>query len=162
MKSGSIQHNFVAANVYRALYGFVTARKLGCVFTGGLIYILHYDPETGIRLNQTPDGSFLRQERLHKDLDLSQPFTGAPDLAIEVISLDDMVAEVFDRIGQYLTYGTEQAWVLFPAQGELHQYVRGEGTIHVFKDSDTLPGGTLLPGLSLFVGDLFELPGFRG
>lgn len=162
MKSGSIQHNLVAANVYRALYGFVTPCKLGCVFGSGLVCILHYDPETGNRLTQTPDGSFIRKERMLRDLDLSQPFSGAPDLAVEVISPDDMVADVFDRIGQYLKYGTEQAWVLFPVQGELHQYVRGEGTIHVLKDSDTLTGGPLLPGLSLFVGDLFELPGFRG
>src|SRR5262245_59520642 len=156
-----VLHNIVAGNAYIALKPFVDTDKLGYVFTDNLIYVLHEVPETGVRNTRVPDGSFVRKGRFPKDFDLSLPFPGAPDLAIEVMSPNDTADELMDRIKDCFKYGTEQVWVMYPKQRELHQHVRGETVIHVYGAEDTITAESLLPGFTLVVGELFTVPDFN-
>jgi Uma2 family endonuclease len=153
-----VLHNIVAGNAYLALKPFVDTNKLGYVFTDNLIYILHHDPETGVRHMRVPDGSFVRKGRFPKDFDLSLPFPGAPDLTIEVMSPGDTADELMSRIRDYFKYGTEHVWVMYPKQRELHQHVRDETVIRVYGAEDTITAESLLPGFSLVVGELFVVP----
>jgi Uma2 family endonuclease len=153
-----VLHNIVAGNAYSVLRPFVHNNKLGYVFTDNLIYVLHHDPETGVRNMRVPDGSFVRKGRLPKDFDLSLPFPGAPYLAIEVMSPSDTADELMSRIRDYFQYGTEQVWVMYPKQRELHQHVRGETVIRVYGAEDILTAESLLPGFALVVGELFVVP----
>lgn len=151
-------HVIIAGNVYRILYAFAVANKLGYGCGDSLIFILHRDPKTGVRKTRVPDGSFIRKGRIPKDFDLSQPFPGAPDLAIEVMSPDDTATDVLARIRDYFAHGSEQVWVLYPEQSELHQYVRGEATSHIFTSTDTITMESLLPGFTATVRDFFAMP----
>jgi Uma2 family endonuclease len=158
MSPVGFRHVIVAGNAYRVLYDFATPQKLGYVCTDNLIYILHVDPETGIRKTRIPDASFIRKGRLPKDFDLGLPFPGAPDLAVEVMSPDDSAPELLAKIRHYFAYGTEQVWVLYPDQRELHQHIRGVNQIRIYGENDTLRAESLFPGLEIKIKDLFALP----
>jgi Uma2 family endonuclease len=158
MSPVGVRHAMVAGNAYDVLKPHVTANKLGYIFMDGLIYVLHVDPVTGIRKARIPDTSFVRKGRLPKDFDLSRPFPGAPDLAIEVVSPEETADELLAKIRDYFAYGTEQVWVLYPNQIELHQHIQGEKGSHVYTEGDTIDGGSLLPGLTIAVKDLFTIP----
>ncbi|MBI5666455.1 MAG: Uma2 family endonuclease [Chloroflexi bacterium] len=148
----------IGGTAHRVLYDIVTRNRLGYVCTDNLMCVLHVDPVTGVRTMRAPDVCFIRKGRLPKDFDLSQPFPGAPDLAAEVVSPGETADDLLGKIRDYFAYGTEQVWVLYPMQRELHQHIRGEKVARHYTEDDILTAETLLPGLSLRVGDLFALP----
>src|SRR5438105_13544496 len=96
-----VLHVIIAGNVYRVLYAFVTEHKLGYVCMDSLIFVLLRNPEGKIIKSRIPDTSFVRKGRLPKDFDLSRPFPGAPDLAIEVMSPDDSAEDLLAKIRDY-------------------------------------------------------------
>jgi len=148
----------IAGNVYRALYDFATQHRLGYVCGDSLVYILEQDEEQGLRQVRIPDASFIRKGRLPKDFNLSDPFPGAPDLAIEVMSPDDSATDVLAKIRTYFGAGTEQVWVLYPEQQEVHQYIHHETQVRIYTGSDAIDANALFPGLTLIAQDLFILP----
>ena len=152
-----ILHGIIAGNVYDVLHRFAALHKLGHVFTSGLTFVL-LRSNTGIHDTRMPDGSFIRAGRLTRDTDLDLPFPGAPDLAIEVMAPNNTADQLLARIRDYFIYGTEQVWVLYPEQRELHQHVRGELVIHVYTATEMFNAEPLFPGLSLSIADLFALP----
>jgi Uma2 family endonuclease len=158
MPPASILHVLVMSTAYEILKAFATLHRLGFVFPDNLLYVLHEDPETGVRETRSPDISFVRRGRITKTTDLTRPFFGAPDLAVEVVSPGESADNLLGKIRDYFAYGTEQVWVLYPVQRELHQHLRGEKGARHYTEDDVLTAETLFPGLSLRIGDLFVLP----
>lgn len=152
-----VRHADITANVYDTLKPFARDQKLGTVRMDGLIFVLHEDREQGIRTTRIPDVSFVRKGRLPKGFDRSRPFPGAPNLAVEVVSPDEGADELLAKIRDYFAYGTQEVWVLYPVEKDLHQYIRGEKSSHIFTQDDTF-SSVLFPGLAIQVGSLFVLP----
>lgn len=152
-----VLHSDIAGNTYDTLKPFARANKLGEVRMDSLIFVLHVDAERGIRKTRIPDVSFVRRGRLPKGFDRSRPFPGAPDLAVEVVSPDEGADELLGKIRDYFAYGTDEVWVLYSEQQELHQYIRGEKASHIFTAEDTFTS-VLFPGLDIKIADLFILP----
>lgn len=79
----------------------------------------------------------------------------APDLAVEVVSPNDMYTRVEDKVEEYLQAGVRLVWVLNPANR----------TVRIFKESiegstqagpnDELTGGDVLPDFRCRIADLF-------
>jgi Uma2 family endonuclease len=157
MQPVGVQHSDIAGNTYDILKPFARANKLGEVRMDSLIFVLHADPEEGIRKTRIPDVSFVRRGRLPKNFDRSRPFPGAPDLAVEVVSPDEGADELLAKIRDYFAYGTDEVWVLYSEQQELHQYMRGEKGIRIFAAEDHFTS-VLFPGLSIKIADLFLIP----
>ncbi len=157
MQPVGVQHSDIAGNTYDILKPFASTHKLGVVRMDSLIFVLHVDKEEGIRKTRIPDVSFVRRGRLSKDFDRSRPFPGAPDLAVKVVSPDESAGEVLAKIRDYFAYGTDEIWVLYSEQKELHQYIRGEKGSHIFTAEDDF-ASVLFPGLSIKIADLFLIP----
>lgn len=157
MQPVGVQHSDIAGNTYDILKPFARVNKLGEVRMDSLIFVLHIDPEGGIRKTRIPDVSFVRRGRLPKDFDRSRPFPGAPDLAVEVVSPDEGADELLAKIRDYFAYGTDEVWVLYSEQQELHQYIRGDKGIHIFTAEDNFTS-VLFPNLTIKVADLFLIP----
>jgi Uma2 family endonuclease len=151
-------HVMVAGNVYRALYEFATAHKLGYVCGDSLIYVLEQDEERGIRRTRIPDASFIRKERMPETFNLSDPFPGAPDLAVEVMSPDDSATDLLAKIRAYFRAGTEQVWVFYPEHEEIHQYFRDQPEARLYRGDERIEADTLFSGLRLIARDMFVLP----
>lgn len=152
-------HGLIAGNVYDVLKPFVLKHKLGYVQADGVIYVLATDDQ-GIRSALVPDVSFVRKERLLPNYDLSRPFPGAPDLAVEVISPQEAASDILAKVDRYLDAGTQQVWVMYPERRDLHQYTR-RGTknqVQIYTDDDLIDVKHLFPGLEISPVTLFALP----
>jgi Uma2 family endonuclease len=157
MSPVGVQHSDICGNVYDVLKPFARANQLDEVRMDGLIFVLQADSEKGIRKTRIPDISFVRKGRLPKDFDRSRPFPGAPDLAVEVVSPDESADDLLAKIRDYFTYGTEEVWVLYGGQKELHRFIRGENGSHIYTEADVL-SSPVFPGLSVRIADLFAQP----
>lgn len=158
MSPNGVEHQILAANIQRALDAYVVQHSLGYVFADGLLYLLDATAK-GVKGAQVPDVSFVRKGRFPADFNLRRPFPGAPDLAVEVVSPGDDVAVLLYRVRRYLAFGTEQVWVVYPEPGELHQYLRDDPRVLTWQRGETLDAGALLPGFTLPLDAVFQLPG---
>lgn len=146
----SFESVWIATLLSLKLNEFVLPRGLGFVAGDGLGYQC-FDESDKIR---RPDVSFVRAGRLS----LSQFESGhcqiAPDLAVEVVSPNDLFSDVERKANEYLTAGVKLVWVLNPETQTILVY-RPDGTMAHLSAKDDLDGETVLPGFQCPVRSLF-------
>lgn len=154
--SPGFMHALVIKRLYDLLNPVVERQRLGYVFGDGLSYFL--DAETlSVRDSRIPDVSFIRAGRIPPDYDLSRPFPGAPDLAVEVVSPTEPGAELDAKVDDLLHYGAAQVWVIYPERRSLLQLFP-DGRARRYTSDDVIDTEALFPGLTLRLSDLFVLP----
>ena len=140
------RHNMIRDNIVAALRDFVQQHALGRVFA-----------ETGYQLSpdtvRIPDVSFVPAERM-RGVDLDRRIQGAPALAVEVVSPNDLAEDLRLKVEQYLAAGSKSVWVIYPKSRELHIF-RPNG-LSVLRNTDTVLEEDVLPGFSLSLSGLFE------
>lgn len=146
----------VAGNIYTALRPYVEAQNLGRVLPGGLYYVL-WKANTNISMARIPDVSFLRHEKLTV-FDTTLPYPGAPDFAVECVTVTEADMVTLEKVRDYLNAGTEEVWIAYLGLKEIHRYCRDEPrVIRAYWGDDRIDGGSLFPGLELRARDLFEV-----
>ena len=101
------------------------------------------------------DVSFIRYERYSLEQLSEDGFTFiAPDLAVEVVSPNDLVGELDEKIDEYLRAGVRLVWVVRPAARAV-QVFRGARSESWLWATDELSGEDVLPGFRCKVDDLF-------
>ena len=149
-------HVIVISNIYDLIKPFVKHHELGLFLTDGLAYLLDETAE-GLKGSRVPDVSFIRQEAIVRDWDVDRPYPGHPTLAIEVVSPSEGADDILAKVDDFLEYGTEQVWVVYPGQQELHQYFN-DGRLRRYRDDALIDAAALFPGLTIRLSDLFVLP----
>jgi Uma2 family endonuclease len=82
-------------------------------------------------------------------------FPGAPDLAVEVLSLNHTRKEINERLKDFFSSGTRLAWIIDPEKKRVE--VCHSLTERRWVDSNApLDGEDLLPGFRHSVADLFK------
>ena len=77
----------------------------------------------------------------------------APDLAVEIVSPSDEIDDVLTKVNGYLMAGA-MVWVVYPGSKEVRVFVPGQPSRKLGID-DTLDGGTVLPGFTAKLADIF-------
>jgi Uma2 family endonuclease len=154
-------NRFISGKLYAKLYynlsAFAYQHDLGYVAPDNIIYVL-LKQDTKIMQARVPDLSFIRKERL-SGYNFGGVFSGSPDFAIEIVSRVKSLQSVLAKVRDFLTYGTEEAWVVYLEQQEIHVYRRDDSnSIRVYHEGDILDS-VVFPGLALPVSDLFKQPG---
>ena len=105
-----------------------------------------------------PDVAFISATRL-AGYQLGNPhFRLVPELAVEVVSPNDIWYDVNTKIGEYHAAGVALVWLLSPDIRQVQVHPNG-GKPRLLTADDDLDGGDVLPGFSVRVGDLFpDLP----
>jgi Uma2 family endonuclease len=80
-----------------------------------------------------------------------------PDLVAEVLSPNDVTAEVTRKRREWLAAGARLVWIIDPEDQSVTAYPAGERPV-VYQVADTLSGDPVLPGLVIPLADLFRLP----
>lgn len=146
MAPASEGHGGITAEVVRLLANFVREHNLGRVLT----------PDTGFRLAddtlRCPDIAFVRKDRVTGRWTF---FQGAPDLAVEVFSPSDSVAQLMRKVHQYLKAGCHTVWVVYPETKQVH-VLEASGSDRILDADEVLEAPELLPGFSVRVQSLFE------
>jgi Uma2 family endonuclease len=99
-----------------------------------------------------PDFSLVMRERL-RDTRGDEPFFGAPDFAVEIMSPDDRMSNVLDRVRFYLENGVRLVWLIDPATRTVMVWSTW-GTARMLTEADTADGGDVLPDFSTPVRDI--------
>jgi Uma2 family endonuclease len=148
-------HVLIIQNLYDLLRLYVRQHQLGWVLMDGARYILSVSRTKGIQRAYIPDLSFVRAGRIPPDFDWMGDFSGAPDLAVEVVSPGQSNAVVLPKISRYLESGTEEAWVIYQGSRSLWQ-VRRDAEESVRHTDQGLIETVLFPGLQISLAQLFE------
>jgi Uma2 family endonuclease len=145
-------HGDISSRLSAALLAFAATRRLGAVL----------DSSTGFRMNNSnvraPDISFISRERLKAAgfrRSTRRFFPGAPDLAVEVLSLHDTRKEIDDRLKDFCSSGTRLAWIVDP-DAQRVEVCRSLSERRWISGGDFLDGEDLLPGFRYAVADLFK------
>lgn len=94
--------------------------------------------QTGPDLVRGPDVALVLRSRLRGgDLAEEGHFPVPPDLAVEVVSPNDLQRDVLEKVGEYLDAGVPRVWVVYARPRSVVVYSLGEG-------QRTLVGGETL------------------
>jgi Uma2 family endonuclease len=145
------QSGRVSQVVNRLIDNHAEAHQLGLVFSPETPYQIFPHKPRQIR---KPDGSFIRRGRLPDDKPPRGNLRIHPDLAIEVISPNDLAEEIEARIADYLAAGVPLLWVIYPAMRTVY-VIRQGGNVSRPTAADHLRGEDVLPGFTCRVEELF-------
>lgn len=137
-------HNLVRHRLLILLATFLKGRGLGTVISEQAFIL----SEHTVRI---PDLAFVSEGRLKA---LRHPPSGAPDLAIEVISPSHTPREMDQKVSGYFAAGCKRIWIVYPDEREV--YVHGLAGVTRRAAEDLLEDPELLPGFSVKVSNLFE------
>lgn len=144
------EHGDIAGVMAYFLIHHVRPRQLGKVVveTG---FCLECQPDTVV----APDVAFLSAARVPPGGRLPRKFiSGAPDLAVEVLSPTNTASEIQAKVRDYLAHGTRLVWVIDPDVPTVTVY-RADGSTQSLQASDVLRGEDVVPGFALQVAELF-------
>ena len=147
---GGWGHGKDSSKLDRSLGNYVEAHGLGEVATNEPGFLLTRNPDTV----RAPDVAFVRAERLVEADPERGYYPGAPDLAVEVISPNDLYTEVDEKVGEWLEHGTRMVLVVNPRRRTVAVHRPGRD-VRVLGVDDVLDGEDVVPGWTLAVRDLF-------
>lgn len=78
----------------------------------------------------------------------------APDLAIEIISLNELALAAIYKVQEYFESGVQQVWVVYPNIEQVYCYT-SPTSVRILTRDDELTADPLVPGFRLGVADLF-------
>ncbi len=102
-----------------------------------------------------PDIAFVAEERIPEEGDPAGIWRITPDLAVEVISPNDIYVKVTRKVDEYLEAGVKQVWLVSPEQKSITIY-RSPFEVTVFQDDMELVSEDLLPGFRCQLGEIFR------
>jgi Uma2 family endonuclease len=99
-----------------------------------------------------PDFALVMRERLRGTRG-DGPFFGAPDSAVEIMSPDDRISDVLDKVRFYLENGVRLVWLIDPGTRTVMVWFTWNEA-HLFVEGDRLDCGDVLPGFSVLVSEI--------
>jgi Uma2 family endonuclease len=147
MSPAGYDHGDIAMNIGANLKAYVRTHGLGKVFAAETGFLLSRNPDTVL----APD-VYVRTERLMRPRGRGF-FAGPPDLAVEVISPDDLYTDVDEKTQQYLKAGTSAVVIVNPRTGTV-QVHRGVSDVRTM--SDMLAVDDVVPGWKMPLAEVFE------
>lgn len=145
------EHGVLALEFAAELRNFVKANKLGKVYAAETGFKLATNPDTV----RAPDAAFISQARLDEVGPVQGYWPGAPDLALEVVSPNDLYTEVSEKVAEWLNAGSGMVVVINPRTKQVLVHAR-DFDVKVLALVDTLDGGDVVPGWQLPLRELFD------
>jgi Uma2 family endonuclease len=147
---GGARHSGIGARLLARIVNHVEAHGLGGVYGADATFQIGQN-------ERLPDVSFVAAERIPLSGEPEGIWPFAPDLAVEVVSPNDLYEKVLAKVREYLAAGVRQVWLISPE----HRTV----TIHetptrtrTLGEEDELSSEELLPGFRCAVRELFRAP----
>jgi Uma2 family endonuclease len=147
---GSLRHSGVGTRLIARLCTYVEANELGAVYGADTTFVIGSN-------DRLPDVSFLSAARIPVDGETDKKWFLAPDLAIEVISPNDVWEQVNRKVREYFAAGVRQVWLISLEQQTVHVY-DSPTRVAILTEEQDLANDELLPGFRCRIGDLFKQP----
>jgi Uma2 family endonuclease len=141
--------SLLAGALIEVLRGFVRPRNLGLITAPDGMVRLAAD------LVRIPDVAFISWERLPNRRVPTEPIPHlAPDLAVEILSPGNTPGEMARKRQEYFRAGVQVVWQIDPRQRTVEVFTTPNQST-VLSETDILDGGTILPGFTLALSELF-------
>jgi Uma2 family endonuclease len=141
---------WVGGQLITAMNNHIHLHKLGWVWPSDASYQCFPDDPEKVR---RPDGSFIRLGRLPGEVLPRGHIEIVPDLALEVVSPNDLFSEVEEKVEEYLGAGVRLVWVIDPELRRGWVYRPG-GARTALGENDAFDGEDVLPGFRCRLGDV--------
>ncbi len=150
----SVLSGVVASRTNRLIGNFCEERNLGWVMDSEVGYqCFSWKPDRVRRA----DVSFIAAERYSLDQLSREGYSSIPpDLAVEVISPNDLAKELDEKLADYLRAGVKLIWVINPETRTL-QVCYPDGTSRRLHEADEVSGDNVIPGFRCSVAMLFPV-----
>jgi Uma2 family endonuclease len=143
----------VAASVAAVLWQAVRSTRDVEVYGSDLGYRCFRSAPNDVR---KPDVSLIRRERLAALDDPDPGFMPIPaDLAVEVLSPNDLARDIDEKVKLYLDNGFGVVWVVNPGTRTV-LIRRADGSVSILGENDQITGERFLPGFQCRVGEFFS------
>ena len=150
MPFADLIHSETALRIGASLIVHARANRLGRA----------YGADTGFELAsdhvRAPDAAFVRAKRSDEVRGTDGFFPGPPDLAIEVISFDDLYMDVVEKIEDWLAAGTLAVVVVNPRNRTVKIHRPRADDVTLNKD-DILEVPDVVPGWRMPVARIFRI-----
>ena len=145
-------HGRICTRLSFALEAFNRAHTLDFILDSSIGFWMHN------RNCRAPDISFISKERLVREgfkPSTRRFFPGAPDLAVEILSLNNTRAEIDERLRDFFSSGARVAWIINP-DAECVEVCHAPDKRRLLGTGADLEGEQLLPGFRYPIADLFK------
>lgn len=148
--------NVIAMRMGRRLADHCEDNDLGWLFAADQGYqCFPWQPDQVRRA----DVSFIRLERYPLERLSADGFTTIPpDLAVEVVSPDDLASALDEKVAEYLRAGVKLVWVIRPAVRAVQVFRADRSESWLWGVDAELSGEDVIPGFRCKVADLFPGP----
>jgi len=143
------RHSGVSGRLAIELGIFLKANPLGALY-----------PETSFQIGGNagiPDLAFVSAARIPPEGEPETKWPMAPDLAVEVISPNDLYEKVYAKAMEYLAAGVKQVWLVSPEHHTVTVY-RSATDITAFPGDSELASEDLFPGFRCPLREVFKPP----
>jgi Uma2 family endonuclease len=147
----SVLSSWVSGRLFRFIDIFVEDHQLGWAWPASQGYACFPDSTRKIRM---PDVSFLNKSRMPEGLTSDGYIYISPDLAVEVVSPNDLAYEVESKVVEYLDAGVLLVWVIDPEARTIRIH-RHDGSTSWLREDGELTGEDVLPGFRCRVAAIF-------
>jgi Uma2 family endonuclease len=142
-------HGVVCHNVNWLLGNYIRQKRKGRVLSNDAGILLEREPDTV----RGPDAALFETSLAYDQLH-PKWVEDVPALAVEVMSPNDRIGKLTQRITQLLQSGVKIVWLVDPAGRDVTVYRRGVDP-YVVDENGELTGEDVLPDLRVKVADLF-------
>lgn len=148
-KPMGFRESALAGKLVQRMRNFVEPRKLGTVTApDGMMRL-------SVGLIRIPDVAFIPWDRFPDRKLPKEPILAlAPDLAVEVLSKSNSGAEMERKCREYFAAGVQLVWLIDPESRTADVFTVPDQST-TLDASQSLDGGTVLPGFSLPLAELF-------
>jgi Uma2 family endonuclease len=146
--------SLVAVRVSARLNQLVETHRLGSVFGADTGYECFGLSRADVR---KPDVSFISAARMPIGTIPTGHVPIPPDLAIEVLSPNDLAYDIDRKVEEYLQAGVAEVWVINPETQTVRIHRKGN-SLAFLRAGDTLSGSAVVPAFQCPVKDFFPAP----
>ncbi|HEV8486468.1 MAG TPA: Uma2 family endonuclease [Blastocatellia bacterium] len=147
---GGARHSGVGVRLITRLGLHVEAHRLGGV----------YGPDATFKIGQNerlPDVAFVSASRIGPEGEPEGIWQIAPDLAVEIVSPNDLFEKVISKVHEYFAAGVRQVWLISPEHRTIIIYHSPTKTT-ILSEADYLVSEDILPGFRCHIAELFRQP----
>ncbi len=150
-----IESSWVAGRLLVRLGQFSEEHKLGWALPADSGYqCFPHDPG----MVRRPDVSFVKSGRFPRDVLPKGWARVPPDLVVEVLSPNDLVYKLEEKLSDYRKVGVPLVWVINPESRTVMVY-RRDDSISRLQDDDELSGEDVVPGFRCPIRETLQPPG---
>ena len=147
--TGMKQQQWYVYKVLNALFITQNYYQIG-TFMAEPDVMLNGTPPAGLQMRR-PDIAYFTNEQIKKGRENENV---VPEFVVEVISTNDQINPVRDKLREYFKYGVKVAWLVYPDAQEVEVYTSYK-EVKICTGADTCSAAPVLPEFEISVAAIF-------